>query len=48
MKIIYKIEREYNEIREIKWNKYWELNEMKIIFDELMKLWILNWIWKEK
>ena len=37
MKIIYEIEREYNENEDIKWDKYRELNGMKIIFDELRK-----------
>ena len=36
MKIIYEIKREYNEKEDIKWDKYWELNGMKIIF-EVMK-----------
>ena len=29
--MIYEIKKKYNEIRKIKWNKYWKLNEKKII-----------------
>ena len=38
-----KLKKNINEIKEIEYNKYWELNEIKIIFNKMMKLWILNW-----
>ena len=43
-----KLKKNINEIKEIEYNKYWELNEIKIIFNKMMKLWILNWerIWE--